>query len=128
MLMQDKTWKLANTRRLGENLTEWKLEFGKGTKHHTAVITLELHPRSAFVSIKFAATAITYARAEAARIFAIMCDTLGDLAFGAGEPLAIEPDSLHLDLVSRCPRLTVRGPEAIILVAPAFGAAMMEAI
>lgn len=125
----DRTWKLTDTRRpAASSLTIWQLEFGEAlaSSHHVAIITLDR--RDQRVSIKFEAASIVYARAEAARAYAVMCDTIGDLAFGAGEPLDLETDSLHLDLVERCPKITVRGPEAILLVAPAFGDAMMEAI
>lgn len=124
----DRTWKLTLARHPAPHLTTWQLEFGAAleSSHHVAIVTLDRREQT--VSVKFEAASITYARAEAARAYAVMADTLGDLAFGGGEPLDIEPDSLQLDLVSRCPRVTVRGPEALLLVAPAFGDDMMGVV
>lgn len=71
------------------------------------------------VAVKIEAPSITYAHAEAARLYAMVCDTIGDAAMdGERWDLAKPPT---LDLVSRCPRVALEGHDALIIIAPFFG-------
>ena len=84
--------------------TTWRLE--RASRHGAFTVTVMFDGTSADepprVLVKFEAPSIPYARAEAARLYAGACDTIGDYGFD-GERLDLVPDSLVMDLVRPAP-------------------------
>lgn len=123
-------WKITKTTRHDVHNVTWRLEApsGRDVPYACEVFLARGAHRDTAPSVraKFEAPSIPYARAEAARMYAVLCDTTGDLAFCGDEPLDIEAPVL--DLSPRCPTISVAGWDALTAVAAFFSDALFEVL
>lgn len=114
--MAEYTWRLLDT-----HGGIYQIVSGDSNPHRMRV-EIHRYEDGAKVAALFVSAGNAYARAEAARLYAQLLDTIGDLEMSSDEPLDIEEPQLVDN------KVIVSGPDALTCVACFFGDSVAESI